>query len=113
MRSLEQLQTGKARELWVRWFLIPGKARQRVPEDNPIKAFKCHIQDANAGTLKAEIVSGSKEWECGMMWAPRYKSLGRQPGSTSQTIQIKVLGPLFIFSEMYRSNRKGRKVNTH
>lgn len=48
MRSLEHPQPGKAQEPLVRQFLLTGKVSQRVPEDNPIKALKYHVQDASA-----------------------------------------------------------------
>lgn len=45
MRSLEQLQTGEAWEPLVRQFIMTGKARQRVAEDDPIKTLKYHMKD--------------------------------------------------------------------
>lgn len=35
-------------------FLMTEKAKRRVPEENPIQALKCHMQDAGVGTLKGE-----------------------------------------------------------
>lgn len=65
------------------------KARQRVPEENPIQALKCHMQDAGVGTLKGEdsqCLPGLevKDGDADMIQSFRYKGLGSQLGITSQ-----------------------------
>jgi len=45
-----------------------------------------------------------------MIQSFKYKGLESQSGITSQTGQKKVLGPLCIYPEVYRSGWKGRKV---
>lgn len=49
-----------------------------------------------------------------MIQLSRYQGLGSQPGISSQTRQIKVLGPLGIDTGgVYTSVWKGRRVKTH
>lgn len=83
MRSLEHPQTGRAQEPLVRQFHLTGKASQRVPEDNPIKALKYHVQDSSAGasTLKGETVSVCYGWngKVEMTQSCRCKGLETQP----------------------------------
>lgn len=90
------------------------KARGRVPEENPIQALKCHVQDAGVGTLKGEdsqCLPGLevKDGDAEMIQSFRYKSLGSQLGITSQTRQIKVFGQLCIDTELCTSRWKGGK----
>lgn len=91
------------------------KARRRVEEENPIQAFKCHMQGAGVGTLKGEdsqCLPGLevKDGDAEMIQSFRYKGLGSQPGITSQNRQIKVLGQLCIDTELCTSSWKGKKV---
>lgn len=72
------------------------KARRRVAEENPIRALKCYMQGAGVGTLKGEdsqCLPGLevKDGDAEMIQSFRYKSLGNQPGITSQTRQIKIM----------------------
>jgi hypothetical protein len=42
---------------------MTGKARQRVAENDPIKALKYHVQDVSVGTLKGEIYTVYQDWK--------------------------------------------------